>query len=326
MSGWTDERLQRIVHAYETLGDEIAVAKQENIKYSSVDRMLRAARERGIMLDPDNPEGEIPRNPNILLLDIETSLMQFFGWAPGKQWVGPEQIVQDWHMLGWAAKWLFEVETYSEILTVKEAKEHTDKRITESLWKFMDKADIIIAHNALGFDIPKIMNRVISHGLPPITPYQIIDTLKNARSSAIFSSNKQDELCKKFGLRRKVEHEGYKLWIKCFYGDGEALKTMQEYNEGDVLGLEDLYLYMRPYYRSHPNIALYMDNKNDSCYKCGSENIKWLYEENGDPKCYYTNVNKFHTYRCTECNSIGRSRHSILNKEQKKVITNPIAR
>jgi len=326
MNNWTDERLQRLVDAYSALGDEIAVSLQQGIKPTSVDRMLRAARERGIYASKDTGEGELKKNPNILLLDIETSLMQFFGWAPGKQWVGPDQIVQDWHMLGWAAKWLFEVDMYSDILLPEEAKRHDDKRITESLWEFVDKADIIIAHNALGFDIPKIMNRIITHALPPPTPYQVIDTLKNARSTAIFSSNKQDELCKRFGLRRKVEHEGYNLWIKCFYGDEQALTTMHEYNRGDVLGLEDLYVYMRPYYRSHPNIALYMDNEHDSCYKCGSENIKWQYDEKGDPRCYYTNVNKYHIYRCNDCNSIGRSRYSLLNKEQNKVITSPIAR
>jgi len=316
----SDERLQHILNLCAEHGEDKSTMLLD-LQHDTLRRYKDLAERRGI-----TAEHKRIKLPKILLLDIETSLMRFYGWAPGKQYVGPDQIETDWHMLGWAVKWLFGTEIYSDILTPEEGTNHDDERVTESLWGFLDDADIVIAHNALNFDIPKIMARVIAHKKMPPSPFQIIDTLQAARSIGRFSSNKQDELAKLFGLRRKVEHEGYNLWIKCFKGDPEALLKMEEYNRGDTTGLEDLYLFIRPYMKSHPNIALYMDNEQTSCYKCGSTQIEWLYDDSGEPKYYFTNVNRYHAYRCTECNSLGRSRHSAMSKEDRIHITSPIAR
>ena len=41
----------------------------------------------------------------ILLLDIETAPMEVFSWRLWKQTVLPHQIIKDWSILSWAAKW-----------------------------------------------------------------------------------------------------------------------------------------------------------------------------------------------------------------------------
>ena len=52
-----------------------------------------------------------PRTARILLLDIETAYMVVDGIYDRKvDYIRPEQIVKDWSILGWAAKWLFEPE------------------------------------------------------------------------------------------------------------------------------------------------------------------------------------------------------------------------
>ena len=70
--------------------------------------------------------------------------MTFYAWSPGKQYVGPDQIITDWYTLGWACKWLYEDEVYSDIITSKESLARDDKRIIEAVWKFLDKADIVV--------------------------------------------------------------------------------------------------------------------------------------------------------------------------------------
>ncbi len=183
------------------------------------------------------------------------------------------------------------------------------------MWEYLDHADIIIAHNGKRFDERKLNSRFMSYGLHPPSPYQVIDTLLQSRKIAMHSSNKQDELAKKFGLTRKVEHEGYNLWIRCFRADPEALLIMEEYNRGDVVGLEELYVVIRPWIKSHPNLNLYVEGDGYNCPNCGGEKLTWM------DKFYYTTVNKYSTFRCGDCGAIGRSQSSALTKEEKPKVS-----
>lgn len=322
----SNERLQEIVNALDELKDELKVAQQQRIKPSSVERMLREARERGIVSNGE--EVEPPKLPRIFVVDVENAPSMAAVWRMWKQNINNDQITEEWYMLSWSGKWLMDTEIYSDVLTSEEAKEGKDKRIMKSLWQFVDHADILVGHNLDRFDVLKMNTRFIINGLMPPSSYQTIDTLVAAKKNFSFTSNKLDYLCKQFGVSRKADNGTIKRWIGCTQGDPVCLKDMDAYNQQDIMATEELYLAMRPYIKNHPNIGLYLDNKTESCYKCGSPNIEWLYDESGDPKCYYTGVNKYHIYRCREdnCKSIGRSRFSAISKEQKKNITSPVAR
>jgi len=306
----SDERLQEAVNAYIEHG-EYKASQILGMKPSSLERLLREARVRGIS---STDEEDTPHRPNVLILDIETSLMSVFVWTPGKQYIGPNQIIEDWHTLSWGVKWLFEPEMYSDVITPEEAAAREDKRIIESIWQFLDKADIVIIHNAR-FDVRKLNARFMYYRIPPPSPYKIIDTLLVMRKEALFSSNKQDELAKKLGFSRKVEHEGYDLWVKCFYADPQALLKMEEYNRGDVLSLEELYVIIRPYIRSHPNMNLFVEGDGNSCPNCGNDKISWM------DKFYYTSVNKYSCFRCDNCGAIGRSRDTAIHPDNRIKIT-----
>jgi len=259
--------------------------------------------------------------PNIFIFDVENAPTKGAIWGIWKQIINPEQILDEWYMLSWAGKWLFETEIYSDVLKPNEATKGDDSRIMNSLWKFVDAADILIGHNIDQFDILKMNTKFILHDMAPPTPYQTVDTLKIARSNFAFSSNKLDYLCRQFGIPRKVDAGGMKTWIGCMEGDKEALDTMIWYNEHDVKITEELYMKLRPYSKSHPNLALYMDAKKERCHRCGSEKIKWLKN-----KFYYTTVNKYSIYRCYDCHGMGRSRFGAMSTEDRKNINSPIAR
>jgi len=235
--------------------------------------------------------------------------MTFDAWSPGKQYVGPDQILTDWYTHSWAVKWLFDPTTYSDVQTPEESLDRDDERIIRAVWEFLDHADIVIIHNAR-FDARKLTAKFIEHRIPPPSPFKVIDTLQVMRKEALFSSNKQDELAKKLGFSRKMEHEGRKLWRKCFNGDPKALLKMEKYNRGDIMSLEELYVIIRPYIKSHPNMALYVESDGYVCPNCGSENVSWM------GKTYDTNVNRYSAFRC-ECGAVGRSRASELDKDTK---------
>lgn len=255
-------------------------------------------------------QGVVKKFPKVLLFDIETSPLQAFIFQKSiwKANVGADQVISEWYMLTWSAKWLFSEEVFSERLTGKEAKNEDDSRIVGSLWQLLDEADIVIAHNGDGFDIPNMNTRFVVLGFPPPSPYQTIDTMLVARKQFGFTHNSLNGLAKLFGLSPKMETD-FELWKRCVSGDEDALKYMQKYNIGDVNLLEKIYLKLRPWIKSHPNIGLYVESMEAVCPNCGSSDLKWV-----DDKYYYTTTSKFPLFVCS-CGAYGRSRHNAVNKE-----------
>jgi DNA polymerase elongation subunit (family B) len=311
-----DKHLKRVIQIYKERGYELT-CKILNLKSSSLERYLRLARVRELM-EPEQPD-EDPQ-PNVLLLDIENSPSLAAVWGVNKQVIHTSQIVQEWYMFSWAARWLHSTEMFSDVITPEESVNQDDERIVRSLWEFVDYADIIVGHNVVMFDAPKANARFLKYGIDPPSSYQLVDTLRAARRHFLFTSNKLDYLCQQLGIPRKISHEGMELWLKCMRGDSDALQRMLEYNEHDVVITEDLYIKLLPYMKSHPNMGLFYKSEVDLCYKCGSSDLDWL------DTFYYTNVNKFSEYRCNKCGSIGRSRFSAYGKDERKHLTSPVAR
>ena len=238
--------------------------------------------------------------PKILLFDIETALMEVYVWGLFKQRIPHTNIIKDrngneksWFVLSWAAKWLYG-DIMSDIVTPEEAKSRKDNRVLKSIWKLLDEADIVIAHNGDRFDIRKLNARFLDNGMNPPSPYKSIDTLKITRREFAFVSYKQDFLTKHFKLEQKLGTD-FQLWVDCQAGNQDALDRMQEYNQHDVLGLEDVYLKVRPFIKNHPNLGVLLDM--DVCPNCACENI------DETEAVYFTGANKFPVYRCAGCKS-----------------------
>lgn len=234
--------------------------------------------------------------PRILLLDIETAPLEVYVWGTYKQYISSNQIKKDWYIISWAAKWLYDDEIQHSIVTPKESRNRQDGRVMDEIWPLLDEADIIIGHNIRKFDDRKIKAKFATHNIMPPQPYKLIDTLQVARREFALPSYKQAYLTKFFGLTPKIEvgqQGGFELWKKCMKGDSEALEFMLKYNKQDVQGLEDLYLFLRPYMKGHPNLSVMMDET--VCTHCGSDEI---IETDG---FYYTAASKFPVYRCNNC-------------------------
>ena len=151
-----------------------------------------------------------------------------------------------------------EKEVYSNVLTPQEILNEDDGRIVKNLWKLLDEADIVIAHNGKKFDIPKINARFILNECPPPSFYKQIDTKEVAAKQFGFSSNKLDALAGYFGFKVKLDTD-FSLWERCMRGDDEALQYMEIYNRHDVELLEEVYIRLRPWIKAHPNVALYVE-------------------------------------------------------------------
>jgi len=244
----------------------------------------------------------------ILVFDVETAPLRSYTWGLWDQTVQPAQIISDWFMLTWSAKWLFEDKVFSDKLTSEEALNEDDKRISESIWHLLNEADIIIAHNAKKFDVKKLNTRFLLNDLNAPMPYQVIDTLTHLRNKFSISSNRLDYVNELLGIGRKMDTGGFKLWDGCMKGDEESLKKMEEYNIVDVEILEETYLRIRPWISPHPNMGLFIEDDVDVCPSCASENLAF----GGTP--YRTGAAAYESFRCNDCGSTGRSKKSSHKK------------
>lgn len=246
--------------------------------------------------------------PKILVFDIETAPNLVYTWGIWEQNV--IKVVRPWYILCYSAKWLGEKSSVYALPDFKEYKKdpESDKEVCQKLRDLLDEADVVIAHNGDKFDVRKSNARFIKHGIQPPSPYKTIDTLKVARKYFNFDSNKLNDLGEYLGVGKKVETGGFELWDKCMKGDKKAWSLMKKYNKQDVDLLEKIYFKLRPWMATHPNMALFNEEEQVSCKKCGSFN----HQKRGPVS---SNSLWYQQYYCNDCggwfrgdNSLGKSR------------------
>lgn len=206
----------------------------------------------------------------IVFFDIETSPIIAATWGLYNQNLSHDNILKDWFMI--CAAWKYS--DSSKVHAVAITKPDDDLNVVKTLRDALAKADIIVGHNSDKFDIKKLNARLIYHGLDPLPHIPTIDTLKEVRKIAAFTSNRLDYLTKRLVGVGKI-HVDYSLWLKALKGDKKAIKEMVDYNKVDVERLEQLYEVLRPYMKQHIHIGvLNGHDRKESCPKCGSVKIK----------------------------------------------------
>lgn len=272
----------------------------------SSDTILKAKKAAKSSLSSPSAEKQV----KILILDIETTPMQAYVWKRWKENISLDQTISEWFMICWSAKWLNDDKAFGDCCTTDEMLAEDDMRVCYSLWKVLNEADIVIAHNGNKFDIPKINSRFVVHGFLPPSPYKQIDTLDVAKKNFNFSSNKLDALAGYFNIEHKNPTD-FNLWKACMAGDKAALKYMFEYNIKDVEILEKVYLRLRPWIKNHPNLATITMADDLVCPVCGKKDIIPI-----PGKYTGTAISQYQVYRCRDCYAVVRGREKINEKVQ----------
>lgn len=255
------------------------------------------------------------KRPKILFVDIETAPILGYVWTLWQNNLGLNQIAKEWSILSYCAKWYGDPTVIYED-TSRERKPENDKRLVRSLHKLLDQADIVVAQNGVRFDVKKINTRFVLLGMPPPSPFRVVDTMLEARRHFGFTSNKlewmTDKLCTTHKKKRHAKFPGFELWRECLAGNTEAWKEMREYNEADVLSLEELYLVLRPWMSGHPNVGNYDEETGDGpkCPHCGSTHVR-------RKGLRYTQVGQYPRYHCQACKAWSRGRLTVNSREHK---------
>lgn len=250
--------------------------------------------------------------PRILTIDIETAPLMVHAWGLFDQNIGLNQIDTEWTILSYSAKWLGDQHVmYRD--TFHQKNKRDDKRLVREIWKLLNEADIVCGQNVQRFDRRKINARFILNGLPPPSPYRVVDTMLMARKTFGFTSNKlewlSDKLCTEHKKLKHKQFPGFELWAAFLAGDPLAQKEMEDYNRVDVLSTEELYLKLRPWTPGQPNVNLY--NEDDGqlhCTYCGSTNLT----KKGHR---FTQVGKYQRYHCGDCGAWPHGRKMLNDKE-----------
>jgi uncharacterized protein YprB with RNaseH-like and TPR domain len=248
----------------------------------------------------------------LLYFDIETSPLLVYTWGLYDQNISQNQIVADWSVLAWCAKWRGEKSLlYEDNRKSKDVR--NDKSLLKQIWELLDEADVVVTQNGRSFDSKKLNARFIINGMKPPSSYKHEDTKVIAKKHFAFTSNGLEYMSKNLNEKyTKLDHKkfpGQELWNECLKGNQQAWKEMEKYNKHDVLALEELYDRLSPWGGSI-DPALYSYDEAAKCI-CGSDSfLKRGY--------FYTAAGKFQRYRCNKCGKESRSKTNLFTLEKKK--------
>lgn len=258
-----------------------------------VNRVVERAMEEGHV-------GLVAEQPKLLFIDIETAPALSYVWSLfQKSPINHEMQVERTEMLGFCAKWLDSDEIIS--------RDRRDEDMLETLWFLLDEAEFTVAHNGDRFDIKRINVEFLLNNFTPPSPYKQIDTLKMVKRSFGFDSNRLDYLARVLFGERKQKHDGFDTWVGCMKNDEHAWKVMMDYNAKDVVLLERIYLTVRAWDKSHPNVLTSFEQPPTvpACTVCGSTDVL------STNKIVSTNAGRYVGYECQDCGAQMREHKSV---------------
>lgn len=202
-----------------------------------------------------------------LFFDIETSPNIGLFWQCGyKLKIPHENIVQERKMISAAWKWEGEDEVYSISWTRKQ----DDARVAKKISELINEADEVVTHNGERFDIGWVRGRCLQLGYPMKHRVVSHDTCKLARRYFNLNSYRLDYIASYLGFGHKLQTD-FGLWKKVLLdNDQEALDYMVEYNEKDVLLLEEVFNRMKPYIPAQSHATGFIRD----CPECGSGRVE----------------------------------------------------
>lgn len=211
-----------------------------------------------------------------LFFDIETGYyilkIRAFQLKNYIKYFNPDDIEQEKQILIISYWWQYEDKVHRLDIRMGE------KKMLKEFIKVMGEADECVGHNGDNFDIKELRTRCIYHGVLMFPNYRTLDTLKKARSSFRFASNKLDYISKFLGIGGKLETRGFQMWKDAVEGDEEtsnkALDEMGDYCDRDVVILADTFFVLSPFITHNNNFAVLTGKDKWDCPECGSEKVE----------------------------------------------------
>lgn len=183
----------------------------------------------------------------VMIYDIETSRVNAKVWWTGKQFVGHKNLTSEPKMISVSWKWLGE----DKIHALTWDKNHCDKAMIEKFMVEYNSADMIVGQNNDRFDNRWLNARAMKHGIHFNTFVKSFDIMKQTKRLFRLPSYSMDYITKFLNVENKQTHEGIKMWDMIQEGtkaqQKEYLQKMVDYNVGDIVSTEAMYITLRKY-------------------------------------------------------------------------------
>jgi hypothetical protein len=284
------------------------IAAALNLSKSGVNEYLKRSQKGNDCTQKEN-------GPKILVLDVETAAAVALAFGRFKVNLSQDHILKEGgYILCASWRWLDSAVTENVSLTPEEVLDGDDSRIVEKIVELLDEADAIVAHNGLSFDHKVVQTRATANGFPKLPTVKVLDTLLLAKRYLRLPSNRLDSIGEYFGLGRKIDTGGIKLWAGVQSGDEQAMQDMVSYCDQDVDLLHSIYLRLRHLGTAGNafNSALYYTDDKVRCTVCGSDDV----EATG--RVTHTSVNSYEEYFCNDCGALHRSRKPLTDAAKRK--------
>jgi hypothetical protein len=247
-----------------------SIQKKLGVKYGVEPRTIRDWANKLGLIDV------IPiQSQRIMIYDIETSRTTFNGWWTGKQYVGHNQIIKDPSIISIAWKWLGESKVYTLNWT---KKNHCDKKMMEKFLVQYNSADMVVGQNNNRFDNRWVNARAMFHGLFVNTMVKSFDIMKETKRLFRLPSYSMAYISKYMGITQKLSHEGILMWEMIESGtkaqQAEYLQKMLDYNIGDIVTTEEMYLRLRKYMGQQYHFGKLLGAEKYTCPDTGSSDIE----------------------------------------------------
>ena len=214
-----------------------------------------------------------------MVYDIETSLVRIEHWGTGKTYINHTQLVEgiegQTRIISIAWKYVGEDKVYA--LTWKDG---CDKKMMTEFMTYYNQCDMVIGQNNNSFDNKLVATRAAYHGLPLNRFVKSFDIYRKVKTVFKLQSYSMAYMAKYFGLTLKQSHEGIRMWKMIQYGTPaqkkEYLKKMVDYNIGDIVTTEELYMKLRPYMGTISHEGVKKGLPRWSCPVTGATDVEWV--------------------------------------------------
>lgn len=258
----------------------------------------------------------VVKEPKIAIVDVETSAALVYCFGRFDQNIGQDNIFEEGGKILCASyRWLGSKQMNSCYMTPEDILIGNDSKVVSFLYHMYAEADAVVMHNAKKFDHKVIQTRLSLWNRIALPTVKVIDTLQIAKAKLRLPSNKLDCIGAYFGLGRKKETEGIKLWARVQQGCPLAMQKMLAYNKQDVNLLHEVYLELRGLGTGGTayNAGLYYNDNEMHCRFCGSTDTELT------GKTVKTSLKEFQEVHCNECGGKHRLRQNLVQKDKLQI-------
>jgi DNA polymerase elongation subunit (family B) len=166
-------------------------------------------------------------------------------------------------------------------------------------------ADAVITQNGKRFDFPFLQTRLRANKLPFLGKIAHIDLKLVVKRNLYLFNNSLDVIANFLLNEKKMDHEGWDLWVAVVNKEPWALKKMTAYCKKDVDLTTRSFVELKPLINNIPNYNLWVKGPENVCPNCGSTRLK----NNG---WRHTTTTSYKRLICVDCQTWVR-----LNKNDK---------